>query len=165
MNKKNIWKTLYKNKKIEPQCYAKGVPNNQEIIELEKALNVNISEQYKKFLIEFGGAELDAYVVFGLYGTSFMGPDLNTVISNTQFYRNQNFPGTDKWYVVSDDGSGNPFGVDAEGKVWLSDHDSHEFILVADDFEEFLHILFHDLLWSEDYRQVISWPDDVFDKI
>ena len=79
-----------------------------------------------------------------------MGDDNWSVTQLTMYYRNQNWPGTENWYIVSDDGSGNPFGVDPEGKAWLSDHDTGEIVAVAEDFEEFLYKLYTDTLWEDD---------------
>ncbi len=47
-------------------------------------------------------------------------------------------PGTDKWVIISTDYDGNPIGLDAEGKVWISDHDRRVIQLLAPNFEAYL---------------------------
>lgn len=61
----------------------------------------------------------------------------------------QNWPDIDDWYIISDDGRGNPIGINPKGEVLLSDHDSgFEQIKLADDFEEFVYRLLTDTLYE-----------------
>lgn len=120
-----------------------------EILAAEQDLQVAFCEQYKCFIEKYGGAILPGHYIYGLRKTLLMGNDIWNVIHLTKFYRDQKWPGTENWYIVSDDGSGNPFGVDPDGKVWLSDHDTGEIIQVAEDFEEFLYKIYTDTLWDE----------------
>ena len=132
--------------KQDPGSCGKAV-SIDEVKQTEKEMQVAFSDQYIDFLMRYGGANIEANDIFGLSKTEYM-PAMWSVVDNTLHYRNQNWPGTENWYIVSDDGSGNPFGVDPEGKVWLSDHDSGEIVKVAEDFEEFLHKLITDTLWE-----------------
>ena len=128
---------------------ASSVPE-EEILLAEKELATEFSESYKKFIRLYGAAIFDGFFVYGLRKTLLMGDDCWSVIDLTMYYRNQHWPGTENWYIISDDGSGNPFGVDPEGKVWLSDHDAGEIVPVAEDFEDFLYKLYTDTLWEDD---------------
>lgn len=148
-NKIEIWKELKKHCEEYPQNFA-GNSNLEEIKKVEDTLDMTLSESYKKFLLLYAGASLEGLLIFGTKPHRFMGVTNNTVVLNTLNYRNQNWPGTENWYIVSDDGAGNPFGVDPEGKVWLSDHDTGEILPVAEDFEEFLYRLYTDTLWEDD---------------
>ena len=61
-----------------------------------------------------------------------------SVIETTEWFRSQQFPGAEMWAVFSNDGFGNPIGLDARGRVWLSDHDSREYVCLEADFEDWL---------------------------
>ena len=71
-------------------------------------------------------------------------------MSKNYLYKDfQKWPDIEDWYVISDDGRGNPIRIDPEGKVWLSDHDAgFEKVKLADNFEEFLHKLLTDTLYE-----------------
>ena len=131
---------------------AQGGETSKEEIQLtEKTLETSFSPSYKNFLEKFGGGLVGSYEIFGIKRAEFMGKSLWSVIQNTKFYKDtQKWPGIEDWYVISDDGRGNPIGVDPDGKVWLSDHDAgFEKVKLADSFEEFLHKLLTDTLYDE----------------
>jgi len=79
-----------------------------------------------------------------------MGDHLNNVLNVTKFYKAvQGWPSIEDWYIVSDDGFGNPIGIDPKGKVWLSDHDSgFEKVKLADSFDEFLYKVLTETLYE-----------------
>tara|TARA_R110002095_G_C4205578_1_gene235523 strand:+ start:82 stop:531 length:450 start_codon:yes stop_codon:yes gene_type:complete len=149
MSNKNIFEFLEKYFS-EHRNYAAGPVPNTEIEMSEQKLQVKFSESYKKFLSLYGGALLEESSIYGLRKEEMMGDDNWSVTQLTLYYRNQKYPGTENWYIVSDDFSGNPFGVDPDGKVWLSDHDTGEIIQVAETFEDFLYKLYTDTLWEDD---------------
>lgn len=134
----------------EHSNYAVGPVPHIEIEESEQKLQVKFSDSYKKFISLYGGALLTENSIYGLRKEEMMGDDNWSVTQLTLYYRNQNWPGTENWYIISDDFAGNPFGVDPEGKVWLSDHDTGEIIQVAEDFEDFLYKIYTDTLWEDD---------------
>jgi hypothetical protein len=43
-----------------------------------------------------------------------------------------------EWYVISEDGFGNPIGMAQDGRVMISDHDGGQASLLATEFEYFL---------------------------
>ena len=46
-----------------------GKSNNDEINEAEKSLNLKFSEEYKKYLMEFGVAEIDGHEFTGIFNS------------------------------------------------------------------------------------------------
>jgi hypothetical protein len=60
------------------------------------------------------------------------------VVTQTERYRTQRWPGVDGWYIVSTDGRGNPVGIGGDGVVRMSDHDAGDVVVVATSFEAFL---------------------------
>lgn len=127
-----------------------GKVTEGEIVHAELKLNKSFSVDYRLYLKKYGGgAFMDCYIS-GLKKPESMQMKLPDVIEKTKFYKDQDWPGIDDWYIVSDDGFGNPIGIDPDGKVWLSDHDSgFEKVKLADSFEEFLYKLLTDTLYEE----------------
>lgn len=130
--------------------HGSGV-SEMEIKETEKQLSLHFCGGYKKLLRSYDSVDLPGYTIYGVNPLPDMiGASFQTVIDNTRFYKDtQQWPDIDDWYVVSDDGRGNPIGVNPKGEVWLSDHDSgFEQIKLADTFEEFLYKLLTDTLYE-----------------
>lgn len=150
MNKYNrVWQLLEEDFHKDSNLFA-GPSTRQERIDAQKMLTVQFEQYYSMFLEKFGGGIVGSKFIFGVKPISLMGNNLNTVVLNTLFYKDQDWPGIDDWYIVSDDGFGNPIGIDPDGKVWLSDHDSgFEKVKLADSFEEFLYKLLTDTLYEE----------------
>jgi hypothetical protein len=152
MKQKNegIWEALAKDFEEFPEGQC-GSVDGKEIIEAEKFLNVYFSQGYKRFLRMYGGASVPGHYIYGLRRQINMGERSWSVIHRTDFYKNvQKWPDIEDWYIVSDDGSGNPIGIDPEGRVWLSDHNSgFEKVKLADSFEEFLYRLYTETLYEE----------------
>ena len=147
--KLSIWKKLDDNLNEFEGLYS-GQCSQNEIEEAEKVLNVHFSSEYIKFLQLYGGANVEGDFVYGLKKQRSMGKDFWSVIQNTNFYKHdQQWPDIDDWYIISDDGRGNPIGCKPDGSVWLSDHDAEfEQIKLADNFEEFMHKLLTDTLYE-----------------
>lgn len=147
-NNYDAWKELEKYFQEDPTERVESVPD-QEINLAEKQLGVQFSEGYKKFVSLYGGAGLGSKLVYGLRHQENMDCKIFSVVDVTNFYREQGWPDTENWYVVSDDFDGNPIGIDPEGKVWLSDHNSgFELVKIADSFEELVHRLLTDTLFG-----------------
>lgn len=121
-----------------------------EILDAQEKLKVKFHPDFIDFLLKYGGGIVGSYYVYGLKKISLMGSELWSVIQNTQFYKEtQKWPGIGDWYIISEDGSGNPIGIDPEGKVWVSDHDNDfEKVKLANNFEEFLYRLLTDTLYQ-----------------
>ena len=145
---------------VYPSSFSSSCASDKEIVAAEKETNTEFSSSYKYYLKEFGGGAPTCFQVYGIKKERKDYPDRYTVTGMTNHYRHeQNWPGTHEWYVVCSDHDGNPYGVDKDGKVWISDHDTQEIILVADDFEEFLYLLYTDTMWDNGYRKVIPWDE------
>ena len=154
MSSINVWDMVAKEYSAYPEDFS-GVFDRLDCInEAQKKLGVKFSDAYVKFATEFGSADIGACTIFCFGHLPSMGNDTGDIIENTQFYRNQKWPDIDNWYIISDDGLGNPIGVDPEGKVWLSDHDAgFEHIKLADSFEEFIYCLLTDTLYEQDSKK------------
>ena len=128
-------------------CNGSG---EEDIIYVEQILNTKFSKSYVRFLKQYGSAGIGAFDVHGIQRHQDMSEFNWHIIDKTNFYKQtQKLPDIDDWYVISDDGRGNPIGVDPQGVVWLSDHDSgFEKVKLADDFEEFLYKLLTDTLYE-----------------
>jgi hypothetical protein len=61
-----------------------------------------------------------------------------SVVDLTRRFQADGWRGTENWYVISFDGAGNPVGMDRDGHVWLSDHNSGDIVDVAANFEAFV---------------------------
>jgi hypothetical protein len=148
MNEVNVWKLLDEKRLQYPEDFGQPFLQEDEINRVQIVLGVYFSEQYLRFIRDYGNASLPGHTVYGMY--PLKDEWLKTVLDKTLFYRNhQKWPGIEDWYIVSDDGFGNPMGVDPEGKVWLSDHDSgFEKVKLADDFEEFLYRVYTETLYE-----------------
>jgi hypothetical protein len=129
--------------------YTDGILK-EKIEQYERELNLVFSIEYKEFLKQYGSGIVDSFYIHGNPSNLFMGGKLRSVIDKTNFYKNeQKWPDIDDWYIISDDGSGNPIGCKPDGSVWLSDHDAgFEQVKLADNFEEFLHKLLTDTLYD-----------------
>ena len=146
----DIWNFLEDEYKKNPGWFGVPVENDKLIQEDQKILGLSFSKTYIMFLKKFGGYMGDGHVVYGLIPQSKGSCFDKSVIDRTDFFKKtQNWPDIKNWYIISDDGSGNPIGVDPEGKVWLSDHGAgFEHIKLADSFEEFLYKLYTETLYE-----------------
>lgn len=144
-----IWNTLDEYFSKHPQDVASNATTKEKIRQAEELLGVSFHEPYRTFLRRYGGACIGSKLVYGLEIQEDMCEEMSTVINVTNFYREQEWPDIQNWYIVSDDFDGNPIGIDPEGKVWLSDHDAgFEKVKLANNFEEFLHKLLTDSLYQ-----------------
>jgi SMI1 / KNR4 family (SUKH-1) len=98
---------------------------------------VKLAEDYKEFIRRYGGAIVGPFPIYGLREVEPMG-DESTLLEVTKIFRQQPWPGVENWAVISMDHAGNPVGLDAEGKVWISDHDFGAIQLLAPNFEAYL---------------------------
>lgn len=109
-----------------------------EVAKMENAVGFSLPADYKLFVERFGGAIVGPYSVFGLRASDAMGDDEHSALAVTERFRKQHWRGTEGWLVVSIDHAGNPFGLDKEGRVFVSDHDAGFVEMVSDSFEDFL---------------------------
>jgi len=129
-------------------CIGDGV-KDPIISEVQENAGLEFSTEYIYFLKNYGETTIRSYDIYGLAEISMHGKK-SSVIDQTNFYKHdQKWPDIDDWYIISDDGRGNPIGCKPDGSVWLSDHDAgFEQVKLADSFEEFLHKLLTDTLYQ-----------------
>jgi hypothetical protein len=121
----------------EPILRASGA-SPHEIQAAEQTLGVVFSEDYRWFLHMYGGAVVGPYAIYGLSRSELMDEKLWSVVSVTEHFRKQSWPGTAGAYVISMDHAGNPIGIDETGRAVSFDHDAGEMIEVANDFGSYL---------------------------
>ncbi len=116
----------------------RGEPATNAAIEAsQRRLNCRFDADYIEFLQMFGCGLVGPNPIFGIGTCEAMGVE-EDVVRQTKHYRMQRWPGVDDWYIVSEDGRGNPIGIGSDGKVRLSDHDVGDVTVVAESFEGFL---------------------------
>lgn len=135
--RKQTWKILDDEYSEAPFLRAEGV-SAAEVADAERKVGVRLAKDYKEFIRRYGGAMVGPNPIFGLRNAEPMGVDDSSMPEITKFFRQQHWPGVEKWAIISTDQSGNPVGLDAEGKVWISDHDARAIQLLAPNFEAYL---------------------------
>jgi hypothetical protein len=120
-----------------PILRAEEAPTENEIDEASNAVGIPFSKDFREFLARYGGATVGPYPVFGLRPSEVMD-DRWSVVEVTKEVRASGIEGIDGWVIVSEDHSGNPVGMDGDGKVWIYDHDFGGVSELAPSFEEYL---------------------------
>ena len=120
-----------------PVMCAGGV-DRTEVDTLQSQIGFELPLDYREFLEKFGGAIVGPYSVYGLRASEAMGDDESSAMKVTERFRADGWPGTDSWLVVSIDHSGNPVGLDRDGKIWISDHDAGALQVLTSTFEDYL---------------------------
>jgi len=113
------------------------LPTDDEIARAALELGCTFVDDYVTFLRRYGGATVGGSEIYGLRPVEGMGVEWSVVMV-TQRFRQDRFPGTEDWYVISDDGYGNPIGIARDGRVMISDHDTGTISVLENSFEEFL---------------------------
>jgi hypothetical protein len=121
-----------------PAAWAREPVAAAEIDDAEERLGVPFSAGYRAFLARFGGGQVGSLPVAGLRRWAAAGRGEWSVVELTERRRAGGWPGTEAWVVFSDDGFGNPVGLDATGRVWLSDHNGRECVCLEASFEDWL---------------------------
>ncbi len=121
-----------------PMMRAEDVPTQDEVDAASHEIGIPFPEDYREFLLRYGGAMVGPYPVFGLRPVDVMDDDRWSVVDITGEIRSERLDGVSKWLVFSEDHAGNPIGMDADGKVWIYDHDFGGVAKLAEDFEEYV---------------------------
>lgn len=121
-----------------PCIWASEGASAQELDRAAQALGVQLPDDYRDFVMRFGGGHAGSLPVAGLRVWDTASAGEWSVIELTDRYRIENWPGTEAWAVISNDGCGNPIGLDALGRVWLSDHDAQECVCLESSFDNWL---------------------------
>lgn len=134
--RQETWEKLDEMFRKHPVMKAEPV-SFEEINESEARLGTPLQEDYRQFVHRYGGAIVGPFPIFGLRRAKPMGKE-ESLLDMTTHFRQQKWPGVDNWVVVSIDHSGNPIGLDAEGRIWISDHDAGSVQMIAPNFEVYL---------------------------
>lgn len=143
-----------------PSAYAGERVLDDEIDAAAERLGVPFSPDYREFISCYGGGYAGSLPVAGLRRWEDAGNREWSVVELTEWHRAGKWPGTESWAVFSGDGFGNPVGLDAAGRVWLSDAVGRECVCLEATFEDWL------LRWAlhaephrtGDYLDRWSWP-------
>jgi hypothetical protein len=127
-------KTLFQR---HPILVAGGVPA-RELDKLERYCGFALPDDYKHFVIDYGGAIVGPYPIYGLRRAHPMGNNDGSAIEVTERYRSQKTPGIENWLIISMDLSGSPIGLLDTGEIWLADCEWNTVEKISPDFETFL---------------------------
>jgi len=133
----DTWEALGKIFSLTPILKAEEV-DFEEIATAEHEVGILLSQDYKEFVHRYGGAIVGPFRVFGLRKAVPMAKNEASFVQVTTAFRRQHWPSVENWAVISMDHAGNPVGLDASGKVWISDHDARAVQIIAPNFEEYL---------------------------
>jgi len=115
---------------------AKGTPSTHvEIDSAELELNIKFDNDYKFFLLNYGGCMICEKEIYGFQNSELMGDD--NVVDLTKAYR-ENEEGSLDWLIIGTDYSGNSIGINKEGNVIVFDQDFGELNILAASFEDYL---------------------------
>ena len=131
-----------------PMMRADEVPSEAEVDAASNELGVAFSDDFREFMLKYGGATVGPYPVFGLRPSELID-DRWSVVEVTREIRAAGIEGVDSWVIVSEDHSGNPIGVDESGKAWIFDHDFGGISELAPSFDEYVRVQCLNLSVSE----------------
>lgn len=129
----------------------------QELDCAAQTLGVRLPDDYRDFVMRFGGGHTGSLSVAGLRAWETAGAGEWSVIELTEHYRIASWPGTEAWAVFSNDGFGNPIDFDSWGRVWCSDHDSQECVCLETSFDNWLRCWALRVEPVPVYLQRIAW--------
>ncbi|MDG3006646.1 SMI1/KNR4 family protein [Paludisphaera mucosa] len=121
-----------------PIMRASDAPSEAEITQAERQIGVHFDDDFREFLLRYGGGMVGPYPIFGLRPVEVMGIGHWSVLDVTRHYRSEGVPDVERWVVISEDHAGHPVGMDAEGAIWIHDHDFGGISAIAESFEEYL---------------------------
>jgi cell wall assembly regulator SMI1 len=135
--KLDTWVRLDREFEESPIMRAQDVPTEDEINAASREIGIAFPQDYRDFLTRYGGAMVGPYPVYGLRPVHVMGVGWS-VVDLTRRIRSGGLDVASNWIVFSEDHSGNPIGMDADGRVWIFDHDFGGVAQLALDFEEYI---------------------------
>ena len=136
--KPDTWDHLEQEASEFPMMRASELPSESEVDAASKEIGIPFPEDYREFLLRYGGAMVGPYPIFGLRPAEVMGKSRCSVVDVTRQVRSSGLDGVSNWIVFSEDHAGNPIGMDADGKVWIYDHDFGGVTKLAEGFEEYI---------------------------
>lgn len=121
-----------------PVMCSDEIPTNEEVNIAEQLIGVPFPEEYREFILKYGGAVVGPYPIFGLRSADVMDEDRWSVVEITNQIRQIGIDDANKWIIVSEDHAGNPIGMDGDGKIFIYDHDFGGVSEIATSFEEYI---------------------------
>ena len=121
-----------------PIMRAKHIPTVEEVDAASQVVGVPFSDDYREFLLRYGGAMVGPYPIYGLREVEVMEGGRWSVIEVTKEVRQLGVPEFADWFIFSEDHAGNPIGIDINGTVWIYDHDFGEIAELVSDFEAYI---------------------------
>jgi len=115
-----------------------GPASNSDVLEIESFAGFVLPADYRTFVERYGAAIVGPYSVFGVGASDAMGDDESSAIQVTEYFRSQQWPGTESNLVISRDHAGNAITLDRQGRVHRYDHDSGSTEELAGSFEGFI---------------------------
>lgn len=145
----DVWQLLENYYKKFPFIKCANATDEQ-VKQAEYELGLIFSDFYKNFLKSYECSSVRELYVNTLTKSEDSPSDLWSVIEVTKWFKEeQQWPDIGDWYIVANNGSGDPIGIKPNGEVWISYHDSgFEQKKLADNFEEFLYKALTETLWG-----------------
>jgi hypothetical protein len=152
-----IQKHFLENPRNAPQGTLPVMDNEIAVLE---AFWPHLDEHYRQFLREFGGGIINNKDIYGLRLAPLM-TEADDVISLTNLFREERWPGSDTMLVLNVDPFGNPTGLRKDGKVWILDHDEEASQCLALNLEQYIRewALRVDPIPDNDYGRE-PWPEN-----
>jgi hypothetical protein len=116
---------------------ANEVPSDEEIKAAMEELQCRFADDYIEFLRRYGGGMAYSLPIYGLRPVESMGWPWS-VLEETHGIRRRGWPPAQGWYVISDDGYGNPIAMNEKDEVWINEYQFGGETKIYDSFEEFL---------------------------
>ena len=136
----------------DPEALIGKPATSDEIANAEKKLNITFADQYIEFIKIFGGA-FGGIAIAAFHNGSMIGNE--TVIDLTLSFRKAygDYLGekANDYYMISDDGSGNPILMNTQGNVFLYLHEEGELELIYNSLED---------LWNQSFPEKNPVPEE-----
>lgn len=110
---------------------------------IENTLNLKLDEDYIDFISSFGGGVLGNKEIYSIKNSEIIGDE--NIIEINERYKNDDWEGIEKWLIIGTDHSGNPIGIDTNGKIVSNDHDFGGIFTVAESFEDYLRKILEEI--------------------
>lgn len=123
-----------------------------EVAHAESMLNIRFPEDYRTFLLEFGGAIISSYQILGLRKPAWAGESGWHIVDENKTYWNLKWPNIEDWVVFAID-NGNPIGFNQRmnNSIYVSDLDVGYTGIIAFDF--------YDFVLRECFQETYGLPD------
>ena len=108
---------------------------NDEILNIEKALNIKLDDDFKEFTMRCGGCVVRDTQIYGIHNSEFLGED--TIIDLNKEFSDYLKDGQSN-LIIGTDGWGNPIYISPSKTVMIYNHDTDELLTLAANFSDYL---------------------------